>query len=429
MNTIEQLRAQRKNLVTEARKILDAAKDGDKRLSDQEEARLKELDSKCDELEKQIRFRESFAESDSRGTDPQLESELRQCSLVRAIQHQINPQSCDAGRELEFSQELTQRCGKKPNGLYLPMSIFQKRISPAAAGMLHQRAMSSTQLSLGGALIEETVRGDLYIDRLRAALVTQRLGARVISGLVGDASIPRLKGSVTSYWVGDDDAITAADGEFESCMMRPKHVGCLAEYSRNLLLQSSPDIEQLLRDDFAQTLAGGLDAAAINGQGGKEPVGILNTSGIGSVSMATYPTWAKIIDLIAEVEIDDGNLAAAGFVTNGYGVKRMRQKAKGATSDDIMLMEDPRILAGFPCAVTSAVPHMLPGTSGSYSALIFGDFNDLLVGYWSAFDLLVNPYESTAYAKGSVQIRGIITADILPRHAESFAAVQDMQTE
>ena len=92
-----------------------------------------------------------------------------------------------------------------------------------------------------------------------------------------------------------------------------------------------------------------------------------------------------------------------------------------------MIMEDPGQLAGYPMASTNLVPSNLSkGTGNNLSALIFGNFNDLLLGYWSEFDLLVNPYESTAYAKGNVQVRGMLTMDVAVRHPESFAAITDL---
>ena len=36
---------------------------------------------------------------------------------------------------------------------------------------------------------------------------------------------------------------------------------------------------------------------------------------------------------------------------------------------------------------------------------------------------VVNPYESTAYAKGNVQIRGMLTMDVQVRQPASFAAI------
>ena len=73
------------------------------------------------------------------------------------------------------------------------------------------------------------------------------------------------------------------------------------------------------------------------------------------------------------------------------------------------------------------VPSNLTKGSGTgLSALIYGNWADLLIGYWSAFDVLVNPYESTAYAKGNVQVGAMLTCDIAVRYPESFAAAKDI---
>jgi hypothetical protein len=94
-----------------------------------------------------------------------------------------------------------------------------------------------------------------------------------------------------------------------------------------------------------------------------------------------------------------------------------------------MIMERPNQLAGFPAASTNLVPsNLAKGTGTDLSALIFGNFADLLLGYWSELDVLVNPYESTAYSKGNVQVRGMVTMDVDVRHPESFAAITDLTT-
>ena len=161
------------------------------------------------------------------------------------------------------------------------------------------------------------------------------------------------------------------------------------------------------------------------------PVGILATSGIGNVAGGTNglaPTWANVIALTAAVEQADAT--GAGFLTNYKATAKMRTTVKVASTDSVMIMEGRDSLAGYPLVATSLVPSTLTkGTaSGVCSALIFGNFGDLLVGYWSELDILVNPYESTAYSKGNVQIRGFITMDVKLRHVASFAAIKDLLT-
>ena len=129
---------------------------------------------------------------------------------------------------------------------------------------------------------------------------------------------------------------------------------------------------------------------------------------------------------IEEVEIDDAEGTA--WATTPSAVKLLRSTPKEVDGSSIAvsadyLMESAKTLAGYPLASSNVVPSTL-GTGTDESALIFGNWSDLILGYWSAFDLLVNPYESTAYSKGNVQVRGMLTMDVAVRHAESFCASQ-----
>lgn len=353
--------------------------------------------------------------------DTHLEHEMRSFSLRALLAGAAGLPGVDWGRERELSQETARRSGRTFEGYAVPMTVFEQRVV-------------TTALPSGGPgsnIISTDYRPGEFIDRLRAALVIRRLGARVLSGLVGNVAIPRLKVSATGAWVAENAALSASDVEVEQVTLSPKHVGALTEYSRNMLMQSSPDIEELLRDDFAKVLARAIDAAAIKGGGSSEPVGILATSGIGDVAMGTNggaPTWAKIIDLIAEVETVDAT--GQGFLTNFKVLKKARQTQKVTSTDSVMIMNDRDTLAGYPVVASSLVPSTLTkGTSsGVCSALIFGDFSDVLLGYWSELDVLVNPYESTAYTKGNVQIRAFATCDVKLRQPASFAAMKDLTT-
>jgi hypothetical protein len=83
-------------------------------------------------------------------------------------------------------------------------------------------------------------------------------------------------------------------------------------------------------------------------------------------------------------------------------------------------MEGPGTLAGYQYVASSLVPVDLSSPSDK-CAIIFGNWADLLIGFWSEFDFLVNPYESGAYAKGNVQVRAMASCDVKLRHVESFA--------
>ena len=74
--------------------------------------------------------------------------------------------------------------------------------------------------------------------------------------------------------------------------------------------------------------------------------------------------------------------------------------------------------------VSNNVPSNLTKGSGTnLSAVIYGNFADLLIGLYGTLEILVDPY--TDFAKGTTGIRALQSIDIAVRHAESFAAMQD----
>jgi HK97 family phage major capsid protein len=351
--------------------------------------------------------------------DEHLSRELRSSfSMVRAMAMQAGLAGHDYGFEREVQPELAKRAGKAPEGILVPMEVF-----------LEKRTLTTTAPSgaVGGNLIATELHGEMFFDRLRAALKVQSMGATVLSNLVGNVDIPGLKDSVTAGWVAENSALTPSDAGFRKVSMTPKHAAGITEISRNMLQQTSVDVENLIRNDFAFVLAAIVDLAAIAGTGASnQPTGILNTSGIGSLAMGTNgAAWTADAarDLIGKVDIPDAPNTSRGFLTNNK-VKVAASKLKDGQGN---YMTAPGVWAGERVEFSSNVPSNLTKGSGTnLSAVIYGNWADLIIGYWSAFDLLVNPYESTAYAKGNVSVRAMLTCDIAIRYAESFAAAKDV---
>jgi HK97 family phage major capsid protein len=422
VTTLRAFLERRAAIAAEMRQINDAAGDND--LTPEQRTKFDGLKAELDKLEERIARQSALEDAERRmqgqpigGTgDRNLDRELRSFSLVRAIASQVPGLNVDAARERELSQEIARRAGRPFQGIAVPTAIFHQPVE--------QRVLTTTIGTAGGFLVQTDVDGAQFIDRLRAALTVRRLGARVLSGLQGNLTVPALASSATADWVAENAAITGSDHTFRAVNMTPKHVGAITELSRNMLMQPSVDVENLVRSDFAQVLADAVDKAAINGAGvGAQPAGILGTSGIGTVDMSTV-TWGDILEFIADVET--ANSEGSAFLTNPKVVKLLRSTLK--VSGDAaagFIMEGPDSLAGYPCARSTNVPSTLGGSSDK-SALIFGNWPDLMLGYWAELDILVNPYEATAYSKGNVKVRGMLTMDIAVRHAGSFAAATDI---
>lgn len=380
--------------------------------------------SDVERLERDISNAEFLANAERRmegqpvgSGDNRFETALQDFSLRKAILLGVPNHNEDCGRERELSAEIARRSGRTFQGIAVPLQVFRKRI---------ERRVTTTALPAGGPgsnIIGTDYRGDLYIDRLMSRLVVRRLGATVLSNLVGNVEIPKLKTSATVGWVAENSALTPSDQEHVQVTLAPKHAGGIVEFSRNMLLQSSPDIESLIRRDFASVLARAVDGAALIGGGTAEPVGVVASDVDDSVSFAT-PSWANVLSLIGMVEDADAEGASSAFVMNGATRRKLRSTVKVATTDSQMIMEGRDSLADYPVAVTSLIPST-GGPPVDTSTIIFGNWSDLLLGIWSELDILVNPFESTAFTKGNIMIRAMSTMDVALRHTESFAYADD----
>ena len=84
---------------------------------------------------------------------------------------------------------------------------------------------------------------------------------------------------------------------------------------------------------------------------------------------------------------------------------------------------------GYKVAVSNQIPSNLDkGTSiGICSAMIFGNFADLIIGEWGALDVLVNPFSEGT--KGKIIVSIFKSVDIKLRRAESFAVIKDILTQ
>lgn len=421
--------------VAEMRALADKAETEKRDLTADEDKSFTDLKAKIADLDKKIGRAQTLAEAErsapaivhGNGRDGAYETRAREFSIVKCIRSTLPANmgggGVDIGFEREISQEVARRTGRQYEGFAVPDEIFLTERRTLLVG------------SSAADLVPNTHRADLFIDRLRDALAIARLGGTYLDGLVGTPiDIPRQTGSSTAQWVAEDGSLTETDATFDDVNLSPKSVGAMTSYSRRTLLNSSPAIEQIIRNDLAAVIANAIDAKAIAGDGtGNTPTGILSTAGIGDVPLGTNgaaPTWVGVLGLIAELELDNASMGSLGFLTNPKAVKKMRSTQKVAATDSVMIQEAPDSLAGYRLASTNAVPsNLVKGSSGAVcSALIFGNFADLLIASWSGVDILANPYETTAYAKGRVMIRAMKDVDVAVRHAESFSATKDMLT-
>lgn len=271
--------------------------------------------------------------------------------------------------------------------------------------------------------------GQDFITLLRNKMVVNQMGARMLSGLAGNVAIPRMTGGATAYWVAENSAPTESQQAFDQVSLTPKTVGAFTDVARRLLLQSSIDVESLVRSDLAAVLALAIDLAAINGSGSSnQPRGIINTSGIGSVAGGTngaQPTFSNMVDLESAVANANADIGTLAYLTNAKIRGRLKQTQRFASTDGVGVWTEQNSVNGYTAYASNQVPSTLTkGTSsGVCSAILFGNWADLIVGMWGGLDLMVDPY--TGSTAGTVRVVALQDVDVAIRHPESFAAMLD----
>ena len=350
------------------------------------------------------------------------DNEVRKYSFVRAINALANPtdrRAQEAAKfEFECSAAAAEKLNKEARGLIIPADVLQRDLSVGTA-------------TAGGHTVATDLLSGSFIDMLRNNTVVFDRATRMMD-LNGNIAIPRQTGGATAYWVAESAAPTETQQAFDQVTLSPNTVGAFSDFSRKLTLQSSMDVEAFVRQDLARTLGLEIDRACINGSGsGAEPTGILNTSGIGVVAGGTNglaPAWSHIVDLESQVANDNADVGSLLYLSNTKVRGKLKQIEKASGTAQYVYGDGPAPLNGYNTLISNQVPsNLTKGTaSGVCSAVIFGNFADLIIGMWGGLDITVDPYSNST--TGTIRVVALQDLDIAVRHAESFAAMTDALT-
>ncbi len=399
--------------VADMRNLLSAAEAGKRALTADEQTKFDTLKAGVTDLEGQEARAQFLADAERRMQGTPADGEHRdraslegRVSLLRMLQAQTEQRAL-TGAEAEFHAEAERRTGRKAQGYFMPMAALETRVNTTTSG---------------NDLVGTDHRGDQFISPLRNALLARRLGVRVLSGLSGNVTIPKQASATSVGWVAENGAVGDTGITTDPVTLTPKHCGGVTEMSRQLIMQSSPDIEQLLRDDLAYQLAKAIDSALIVGGGINEPTGVLSTSGIGVANLATL-SWANVLGMVATLETANTLSASTAWLGSPAAKTKLAStlKASGIAG---YLLEGGR-MAELPAFFTNQVPINATPTPDTLR-LILGDWSQVMLGIWSEVDILVNPFDSTAYARGGVLVRAMSTVDIALRHPTAFVHAADI---
>ncbi|WP_168382967.1 phage major capsid protein [Acinetobacter indicus] len=405
MNLTELLE-KRSSTVSQMKALADAAAKAQRDLTEEESTQFETLKNEERSIQKQIdrveylRSLERSAPADHVGDshNKDFEKLKRSVSVQNIIQAQIAGRSL-SGAELEYNKEAEKRSGKKAQGAFIPFDALETR--------------ATNNTTTAAELVATNHRPQDYIGALRSSNIVRQMGVRTLTGLSGDVVIPKFGSGLSLGWVGEEEAVPESNMSFDAITLTPKHTGGKTEMSRQLIQQSSPDIESLIREDLSYLVAQNIDEAILAGTGVKDPLGIINT--IGVLTGTTPATWAEVLQLIQQIEDENITnlqwLATSALKTTLAGIEK-------STGTGQYLYQNGQV-GELPFKVSANMPA---------KTAILGDFSQVLLGVWSEIDILVNPYAEPAYSRGGVQVRAMATCDVAVRHPKAFLVLTDAVT-
>jgi HK97 family phage major capsid protein/HK97 family phage prohead protease len=331
------------------------------------------------------------------------EKEVRSFSFLRACNYLANPTDSRAREaaafEIEASEAAAAKLGRTSRGITIPQDVLT-------------RDLQTSPGSAGGDVIREELLTGSFIDILRNESACARAGATVLSGLEGNIKIPKQSGAASATWIAEGAAAAESDQTLTQVSLVPRTVGAYTDVTRKLLLQSSIDIENFVRNDLARVIALKIDLAGLYGSGvANEPLGIKNVAGIGAEAFAgAVPTFLEVIAMESDLGTANALVGSPCYITNASMRGSLKGTKKDAGSGEFLWTGG------------------LEGELNGYRALVsnqiaagdvwFGNFSDLLMGFWSGLDLTVDPYTNST--SGTVRIVALQDCDVAVRNAESF---------
>lgn len=292
----------------------------------------------------------------------------------------IERELCDEG----FREAAAAGLGRSA-GIMLPSFLVQRDMT--ATG---QTSVAGDQ----GGMAIATQKAGLLDDFFNASIM-RSLGATVLTGLTGNLDVPRLVAGTAAAAKAENAGADEVNPTTAQLALRPKRLPAFIDLSDQLLMQSSPAIEAMIRGHLTAQMLATQEAAFFHGGGTNEAQGIAGTSGIGSVAggaAGAAPTYSHIVNLEEKVDAQNAIMGSLAYATNGQVRQKLKLTPKqGSGIEGNFILSDlaPNTLNGYRAAFTNAISRTLvKGGSGAVcSAIFFGNFADYVIGYWGGLNL------------------------------------------
>lgn len=389
--------------------------------------------------------------------------EQREYSYARAINSAVeqmeNKRANVKCLETEISDVLERGMPaqyKRRGGIFVPISLRGmpgiqqqggQRISPAQRAVIEMALRAGVIDSQTVSALKEVVfteYGGELIEILRNMALVIAMGARTLTGLSSPIAFPRQLTDAVAQWIAENPTagtLAGSNPTTDLVTLNPHTLMASSAYSRQLLVQSSIDVEAFVRSSIAAAHALAVDLASIHGTGvNSQPLGIYNQVGVGTTDFTAGTggpygnagntiSYAGCINMEVKVATANALLGTLGYLTTPgiAGDAKNTLKFPGAAIAQGGPLWEGKLqdgeMNGYPARATNQVSRTMGAagapSGGAIHGLIYGNWADVLIGlFGGAMEMIVDPY--SLKKQGLIEVTSFQMADIAIRHPGSF---------
>lgn len=321
--------------------------------------------------------------------------------------------------------------------IMVPAEAFQRSKS------VQRRDMDATTATAapnneGSFTIQTNIEG--IVDVFLPEMALRKLPVMTMSNLKGNVQFPQAQTLPSAGWNTENGSAPEKTPKLAKLNLSPKRLAAYIQLSNQLLMQSEANIAKYANRFLVQASAIEFEKAALKGGGSNEPSGILastsnyvnlfagdaaNNAVNAAGARLVWADWVKLVTSPKAVNSPDGQAYVTSPAIKGRAQITPRQSA--GVEGNFILRDYNSGINGYPVIGTTNLPDTFSkGGSVVLSAVIFGDWSNLLLCGWGGLEIGVDPYTNMKEALTNVVLNSYMDCGVLNPNA--FAAIKDAQS-
>ena len=300
------------------------------------------------------------------------------------------------------------------------------------------KQLLQSEYDAGGVLVPDEYTAEI-IDLLRAQSTVRAMGAQTIP-MTGSITIPKLTQGSTSTYIGENTRGGSSEPTFGSIQLSEKKLKTLVAISNDLLRNSSPQADTIVRDDMVQSMALKEDVAFIRYDGTEDkPKGmyywadadnLIDADDLASDELDNVTE--DLTNAIYKLAASDVPMVNSGWIFHPRTQFFLMQLRDGNGNYAFREELQEGTLMGYPYMTTTQIPINL-GSGSDETEIYFADFAQLIIA--ESTDLIIDVSSEASYYDGSNNvsafdndltiIRALAKHDFGARHEEAIAVIKE----